>query len=55
MQKNQSNDGVDFNIQEMERAFDCEFVEPPCNTAEEFRQYVMDGEFTQDAGGPDDC
>jgi len=55
MQKNQSDcSGVDFDIAEMEHAFDCEFVEPPCHTAEEFRQYVMQSEFEQEETGPDD-
>lgn len=47
--------GVDFNVQEMEEAFDCEFVEAPCSTPEEFRQWVMGDEFAKDERGPDDC
>lgn len=46
--------GIDFDIKEMEQAFDCEFVEPQCQTPEEFRQYVMSEEFSQEETGPDD-
>ena len=36
--------GVDFNLKEMEEAFDCEFVEVDCKTPEELREFVMNSD-----------
>ena len=56
MPKNPSDNepGVDWDLKELEDAFACEFVEPPCSSAEEFRDYVMNNQFEQDEVGPDD-
>lgn len=39
----------DFDMVALEWAFDCEFVEPPCQTPEEFHDFIMNNNHEDNA------